>query len=81
MSAKEIKLPPRKRFYGIDHKKEVQYCMTGKEWHQYAQRQLFKTSRGSDHAFGNRCEIWFDGKPLFDSNFPFAAGHEPKEAA
>jgi hypothetical protein len=75
---KPIKLPPRKKLYGIDHKKSVQYRMTGKEWHQYARREHFKSTRGSDYAWGNSCEIWFDGKPLIDPNFPFAPGHEPR---
>jgi hypothetical protein len=34
--------------------------MTGKEWHEYAKWDTFKTEYGSDSAWGNKCEIWFD---------------------
>lgn len=73
---KQFKLPPRTKFYGLDHRKCLQYRMTGKEWHQYARRETF--NKGADYAWGNQCEIWLDKKPLIDDNFPFAAGHEPK---
>lgn len=58
---KTITLPPRTKFYGWDYTKQQQLRMTGKEWHQYAKRNEFKTERGSDSAWGNLCEIWLDG--------------------
>jgi hypothetical protein len=56
-----MKLSPRKKFYGWDYNKNRQFRMTGKEWHQYAKLHEFNTERGSDAAWGNGCEIWFDG--------------------
>lgn len=35
--------------------------MTGKEWHEYAKREEFKTEHGSDSAWGGGMEIWLDG--------------------
>jgi hypothetical protein len=58
---KTIRLPPRTKFYGWDYTKDAQLRMTGKEWHQYAKLEEFKTERGSDSAWGNKCEIWLDG--------------------
>ncbi len=58
---KTMTLPPRTKFYGWDYTKQQQLRMTGKEWHQYAKRNEFKTERGSDSAWGNSCEIWLDG--------------------
>jgi glycyl-tRNA synthetase alpha subunit len=42
--------------------------MTGKEWHQYAKREEFKTERGSDAAWGGGMEIWLDGTDVDKSN-------------
>lgn len=61
---KTIKLPPRRKMYGRDYEKRQQLCMTGKEWHQYAKRDSFKTERGSDSAWGNSVEVYVDGKPM-----------------
>lgn len=64
MTIKLIILPPRTKFYGYDYKKNLQFRMTGKEWHQYARRDKFKVEHGGDTAFGNACEIYLDGKPV-----------------
>jgi hypothetical protein len=61
---KLIKLPPRTKFYGFDYTKNLQFRMTGKEWHEYARRETFKVEHGGDTAFGNKCEIYLDGKPV-----------------
>jgi hypothetical protein len=61
---KLIKLPPRTKLYGYDYSKNVQLRMTGKEWHAYARRETFKVEHGGDAAFGGRCEIYLDGKPV-----------------
>jgi hypothetical protein len=58
---KTVCLPPRTKFYGWDYTKDVQLRMTGREWHEYAKRGEFKTERGSDSAWGNKCEVWLDG--------------------
>ena len=58
---KSVVLPPRTKFYGWCYRKQQQLRMTGKEWHQYAKREEFKTERGSDAAWGNGCEVWLDG--------------------
>lgn len=58
---KLIKLPPRRKFWGWDYKKDQQLRMTGKEWHAYARRDQFKTERGGDSAFGGGIEVWLDG--------------------
>jgi hypothetical protein len=50
--------------YGWDYEKRQQLCMTGKEWHQYAKRDSFKTERGADSAWGNSVEVYVDGKPM-----------------
>jgi hypothetical protein len=38
--------------------------MTGKEWHQHARRETFKTERGADSVWGNSFEIWLDGTDI-----------------
>jgi hypothetical protein len=38
--------------------------MTGKEWHDYAKREVFNHDRGDDSARGNHCEIWLDGTDI-----------------
>jgi len=58
---KTMRLPQRTKFFGWDYNKWVQLRMTGKEWHAYAKRDEFKTERGSDSAWGNKCEVWLDG--------------------
>ena len=57
---KNIKLPPRTKFRGWDYNKQTELRMTGREWHEYAKRETFKTERGADAAWGGRCEVWFD---------------------
>ena len=64
MSIRLIVLPPRKKFYGYDYGKDQELHMTGKEWHTYAKREQFKTEHGGDTAWGNKCEIYLDGKPM-----------------
>jgi hypothetical protein len=59
---KNIKLPPRTKFRGWDYNKWTELRMTGREWHEYAKRETFKTERGADAAWGGRCEVWFDNK-------------------
>lgn len=59
--SKTIKLPPRTKLYGWDYKKDIQLRMTGREWHDYAKRDEFKTERGGDSAWGSHMEIWLDG--------------------
>ena len=59
-----IKLPPRTKYWGYDYKKDIQLRMTGKEWHEYAKRETFKTERGSDSAWGTGMEIWLDGTDM-----------------
>ena len=58
---KTMQLPPRTKFYGWDYNTDRQLRMTGKEWHAYAKRTEFKTERGSDSAWGSKCEVWLDG--------------------
>ena len=58
------KLPPRTKFWGFDYKKAEQLRMTGKEWHEYAKRETFKTERGSDSAWGSGMEVWLDGTDM-----------------
>jgi len=58
---KTMRLPQRTKLYGWDYNKWTQLRMTGKEWHEYAKRTEFKTERGSDSAWGSKCEIWLDG--------------------
>ena len=58
---KHVTLPPRKKLFGFDYNKAVQLCMTGKEWHQYAKAEQFKTENGNDAAWKNGCEVWLDG--------------------
>lgn len=77
---KQMRLPPRIKFYGIDHTKGVQYHMTGKEWHQYAKRQTLNYSRDGQFVWGSHLEIWLDREPLIDANFHFATGHAPGDA-
>lgn len=38
--------------------------MTGKEWHEYAKRETFKSERGADAAWGSGVEIWLDGTDM-----------------
>lgn len=57
---KNIKLPSRKKFRGWDYIKWIELRMTGKEWHEYAKRDTFKTEYGADAAWGGKCEVWFD---------------------
>lgn len=54
------KLPPRTKFWGYDYKKGTLLRMTGKEWHEYAKRETFKSERGGDSAWGSGCEIYWD---------------------
>jgi hypothetical protein len=58
---KLVTLPPRTKFWGWDYKKQEQLRMTGKEWHQYAKRETFKSEHGVDAAWGGGCEVWLDG--------------------
>jgi hypothetical protein len=58
---KTMQLPPRTKLYGWDYNTDRQLRMTGKEWHAYAKRTEFKTERGSDSAWGSKCEVWLDG--------------------
>ncbi len=60
----KIVLPSRKKLYGWDYRKDKQLHMTGKEWHQYADLQQFKTERAADSAWGNKCEVWLDGTDI-----------------
>lgn len=62
MHQKLITLPPRTKFFGWDYNKNEELRMTGREWHEYAKRQEFKTERGSDAAWGAGVEIYLDGK-------------------
>lgn len=64
MTRSSVTLPPRTKFFGWDYNKNVQMRMTGKEWHQYAKRETFKSERASDSAWGNGCEIWLDGTDI-----------------
>ncbi len=59
---KQVTLPPRTKFWGWDYNKNQQLRMTGKEWHAYARRAVFKSEHGGDSAFGGGVEIWLDGK-------------------
>ena len=61
---KQMTLPPRTKLWGWDYTKKTQLRMTGKEWHQYAKREEFKTERGSDAAWGSGMEIWLDGTDI-----------------
>lgn len=61
---KTMRLPQRTKFYGWDYNKDCELRMTGREWHEYAKRDEFKTERGSDSAWGSKCEIYLDGKPM-----------------
>ena len=61
---KHAKLPPRKKLWGFDYRKNEQMRMTGKEWHAYARRDQFKTERGGDSAFCGGIEVWLDGKDI-----------------
>jgi len=60
---KTIKLPPRTKLHGFDYAKACDLVMTGREWHQLAKRESFKTERGSDAAWGSGFEIYLDGTP------------------
>ncbi len=60
MNVRLIKLPPRTKFRGWCYNKAREFRMTGREWHEYAKRDMFKTEHGADSAWGNGCEIWFD---------------------
>lgn len=64
MNEKAIVLSPRRKYFGWCYKTDKQLRMTGKEWHEYARRQQFKTEHGSDSAWGNKCEVWLDGRDL-----------------
>jgi hypothetical protein len=58
-------LPPRTKLYGWDYNKAKEFCMTGKEWGQYARVETFKFERGNDAAYsGNGIEVWLDGKDI-----------------
>lgn len=59
---KLVALPPRRVFSGWDYNKERELRMTGREWHEYAKREMFKTERGSDAVWGAGVEIYLDGK-------------------
>lgn len=61
---KAMTLPPRTKLWGWDYNKEKQFRMTGKEWHQHAKCETFKTERGSDSAWRNGCEVWLDGTDI-----------------
>lgn len=62
---KREKLSPRKKLWGWDYNKAAQFCMTGKEWHEYVRRDAFKIERGGDTAYsGNGVEVWLDGKDI-----------------
>ena len=61
---KTMALPPRTKLWGWDYNKEKQFRMTGKEWHQHARCETFKTERGSDSAWRNGCEVWLDGTDI-----------------
>ena len=65
---KTMTLPSRTKLWGWDYNKQKQFRMTGKEWHQYAKREEFKTERGSDAAWGGGMEIWLDGTDVDKSN-------------
>lgn len=61
---KQLKLPPRTKFWGWDYGKQEQLRMTGKEWHAYARRDTFKSEHGGDSAFGGGVEVWLDGRDV-----------------
>ncbi len=58
---KTLVLPSRTKFWGWDYNKDQQLRMTGKEWHQYAKRETFKSEHGADAAWGGGVEVWLDG--------------------
>ena len=58
---KTVRLPQRTKLYGWDYNKDCELRMTGREWHEYAKRDEFKTEHGSDSAWGIKCEVWLDG--------------------
>lgn len=58
---KTVTLPARTKLWGYDYNKDQQFRMTGREWHEYAKRETFKSERGADAAWGGGCEIWLDG--------------------
>ena len=60
MQYKLTTLPPRTKFFGWDYNKAKQFRMTGREWHEYAKRETFKTERGGDSAWGSGMEIYWD---------------------
>lgn len=61
---KMMRLPPRKKLFGFDYHKAQQLRMTGKEWHEYAKVDEFKTERGSDSAWSGYFEVWLDGTDM-----------------
>ena len=61
---KKITLPSRTKLWGWDYNKQKQLRMTGKEWHEYAKRETFKSEHGADAAWGGGCEIWLDGTDI-----------------
>lgn len=61
MSEGKIVLSPRKKYFGWCYRTSQQLRMTGREWHEYARVEEFKTAHGADSAWRNKCEVWLDG--------------------